>query len=57
MQATKDPAQGRHDFNLILMVFLPKKLAGVDSSVAEYYDASDTRPLSISNMDDRTLCG
>lgn len=39
VQATEDPTQGRHDFNLSLMVFLPEKRAGVDPSLGDCCDS------------------
>ena len=38
-----------------LMVFLPKKVAGVDPDHGEYYTCADTRPLMLINVDVR-LC-
>ena len=44
------------DFNEALMVFLPKKAAGTTVDGMEYFTASCTRPLSITNVDNRLIC-
>ena len=44
-----------HDFNVGNMVFLPKKIAGVDPLLGDYYTAADVRPLMIVNTDNRLV--
>ena len=44
-----------HDFNLGNMVFIPKKAAGVDPVLGEFFTASDVRPLVIVNTDNRII--
>ena len=44
-----------HLFNLGNMVFLPKKLAGTDPILGEFYIANDVRPLVIVNSDNRLM--
>jgi len=44
-----------HDFNVSILCLLPKKPTGVDESFGTYYHPKDTRPLSISNVDNRLL--
>ena len=42
-------------FNLGLLVLLPKKATGVDPLFGDYYAPGDTRPLSIVNTDNRVM--
>ena len=42
-------------YNLGTLVFLPKKIAGVDPLWGDYYFASDVRPLCIVNTDNRII--
>ena len=44
-----------HDFNLSILCLLPKKASGHDEAKGNYYHPGDTRPLSISNVDNRLL--
>ena len=44
-----------HLFNLGNMVFLPKKPAGTDPLLGDFYTASDVRPLVIVNTDNRLM--
>ena len=44
-----------HDFNLGNMVFLPKKPAGTDPVLGDFYTAADVRPLVIVNTDNRLM--
>jgi hypothetical protein len=44
-----------HSFNLGNMIFLPKKIAGVDPLLGEYYTPSDVRQLMIVNTDNRLV--
>ena len=44
-----------HDFNLGNMVFLPKKPAGNDPVLGDFYTAADVRPLVIVNTDNRIM--
>ena len=44
-----------HSFNLGNMCFLPKKIAGTDPLLGDYYTASDLRPLMIVNTDNRLV--
>jgi hypothetical protein len=37
------------------MVFLPKKIAGCDPLLGDFYTAADTRPLVIINTDNRII--
>ena len=46
---------GKHDFNLGVLCCLPKKIAGAHAGMGDYYGASDTRPLSIVNTDNRLI--
>ena len=43
------------EFNMGLLVLLPKKPTGVDPLLGEYFAPGDTRPLSIVNTDNRIL--
>ena len=42
-------------FNLGSLVFLPKKVSGVDPLFGDYFYASDVRPLCIVNTDNRII--
>ena len=44
-----------HLFNLGNMVFLPKKPAGTDAILGDFYTANDVRPLVIVNTDNRLM--
>ena len=44
----------RHDFNLGLLCCLPKK-AGTHETIGDFFTASDTRPLTIVNTDNRII--
>ena len=56
LQQTDDSIAGdHHQFNLGSMVFLPKKVAGVDPIHGDYYTATDVRPLVIVNTDNRIM--
>ena len=44
-----------HDFNLSVMVFLPKKSSGTDPDAGDYFSPENTRPLSIVNTDNRII--
>ena len=44
-----------HEFNLSVLCLLPKKATGHDEACGDYYHPSDTRPLSICNVDNRLL--
>ena len=44
-----------HDFNLSLLCCLPKKTSGWTDGGVAFCDASDTRPLSIVNTDNRLI--
>ena len=44
-----------HEFNLSILCLLPKKPTGVDETLGTYFHPKDTRPLSISNVDNRLL--
>ena len=48
-------ATGAHAFNAGTMVFLPKKVAGLDPTHGDFYTAADVRPLVIVNTDNRLL--
>ena len=45
----------RHAFNASILCCLPKKPSGVDDEAGEFYHAEATRPLNISNVDNRLL--
>ena len=47
--------EGRHDFNLGKLVCLPKKPAGCDDALGDYFTPDGTRPLSIVNSDNRII--
>ena len=49
-----DPAD-IHDFNMGLLVLLPKAPAGQTDEGVDYYTAGDVRPLSLVNCDNRIL--
>ena len=44
-----------HEFNKSIMCLLPKKASGHDETHGTYFHPGDTRPLSISNTDNRLL--
>jgi hypothetical protein len=44
-----------HDYNLSTLVCLPKAPAGDDLEFGQYFNPSDTRPLSIVNCDNRIV--
>ena len=48
------PAQS-HDFNVSIMCLLPKKATGHDTDMGNFFHPGDTRPLSVSNVDNRML--
>ena len=48
---------GNHNFNIGNMVFLPKKVAGCDPDLGDFYTANDTRPLVLVNTDNRIIAG
>ena len=45
----------RHNFNESILCLLPKKPSGVDDMLGTYFHPKDTRPLNISNVDNRLL--
>ena len=51
----EDPSLGGHDFNHSLLVFLPKKRAGTDPLLGDFYAVTDVRPFSIANTDNRLI--
>ena len=53
MQGNEDATT--HMFNLGNMVFLPKKPAGTDPVLGDYFTAADVRPLVIVNTDNRIM--
>ncbi len=44
-----------HTFNLGNMIFLPKKVAGTDPLLGDYYTVNDVRPLMVVNTDNRLV--
>ena len=44
-----------HDFNLALLCCLPKKASGNDQEHGDFYEAGNTRPLALVNLDNRIL--
>jgi len=48
-------AQDAHDFNLSLLCCLPKKAAGTDPILGDFYSGENTRPLALVNTDNRIL--
>ena len=44
-----------HDFNQAFLCCLPKKVSGVDAEHGDFYDAKNTRPLSLVNTDNRLI--
>ena len=44
-----------HDFNSSILCLLPKKPTGSDDAMGTYYHPNNTRPLSVSNVDNRLL--
>ena len=44
-----------HDFNVSILCLLPKKITGQDVEMGSYFHPNDTRPLSVSNVDNRLL--
>jgi len=55
--ADHQSGEGKHNFNLGNMVFLPKKAAGCDPNLGDFYTAGDTRPLVLVNTDNRIIAG
>ena len=49
-----EPAD-RHAFNASILCCLPKKPSGSDGEQGVYYKPGDTRPLNISNVDNRII--
>ena len=47
--------QGAHAFNMSILCCLPKKASGVDEGGEKYFRAEATRPLNVSNMDNRLV--
>ena len=56
-KADRSSGEGKHDFNIGNMVFLPKKTAGCDPNLGDFDTASDTRPLVLVNTDNRIIAG
>ena len=50
-----DPAFPDQSFNSSLMVFLPKAPTGHAAEYGDFYAPGDTRPLNITNTDNRLL--
>ncbi len=46
---------GEHGFNLSLLCCLPKKAAGTDPDLGQYFRGEDTRPLALVNVDNRII--
>ena len=44
-----------NSFNEALLFFIPKKVSGFDDAVGEYYDPEHTRPITVTNFDNRIL--
>ena len=44
-----------HDYNKSTLICLPKKVAGHDELLGDYYSPENTRPLSIVNCDNRIV--
>ncbi len=55
--ADLNSGRDRHEFNIGNMVFLPKKVAGCDPELGDFYTANDTRPLVLVNTDNRIIAG
>jgi hypothetical protein len=49
------PGDKARSFNEAMLCLLPKKPTGTDDNLGEYYHVSATKPLSISNVDNRIL--
>ena len=47
--------QEMHDFNKSLLCCLPKKVAGTDPIMGDFYSGDTTRPLALVNTDNRIL--
>ena len=43
------------EFNLSFLCCLPKKPTGIQDGIGAYYDATQTRPLSLVNTDNRLI--
>ena len=44
-----------HDFNASLLCCLPKKAAGTDAELGDFYTGENTRPLALVNTDNRII--
>ena len=54
-EAYSDLLPAEHSYNLGLLCCLPKKVSGVDTEHGDFYDAKNTRPLSLVNTDNRLI--